>query len=213
MNETERLAEGASALDLPPLPAPVLATLARYTNLLLRWNRKVNLLARATNAEAVLERHVLDSLALLRLVRPAGRVLDVGAGAGLPGIPLRVAVPEQELNLLEPSGKRAAFLRNAARFLELEGVTVRQARLGDLPPDDRYDLLLSRATFAPAEWLRRGAPLLAKGGRIVTMLGKDDPAEIVRAAEAVSLSLVARDDLRLPWSGAQRVNLVFARPD
>jgi len=203
-----RIAAGARALGLD-LPAATAAALARYGDLLLRWNRSINLLARGAGADDVVERHLLDSLALLRLGPPTGRVLDVGSGAGLPGLVLAAAAPGvTALTLLEPTAKRVAFLRTAARELGLAGVTVRAERLEDVGPDERFDWLVSRATFAPAEWVRRAAPLLAPGGRLAVMLSQVAVDDVAAAAAEVGLRVLAQDAFALPGSGAARRNLI-----
>ena len=206
---SDRIAEGARALDLDA-PPELCAALARYAALLLRWNERVNLLARGVGPDEIVERHLLDSLALLRLVRPTGHLLDVGSGAGLPGVPLRLAAPGASVTLLEPRAKRAAFLRTAARELSLPDLAVREGRLEGLAPDERFELLVSRATFAPSEWVGRAAPLRAAGGRVVVMLADADPAPIRAAAAAQGLAVVAEDAFTLPWSGAPRRNLLLA---
>lgn len=210
--DPDRIAAGAAALGLALAP-DVCAALARFGDLLLRWNRSINLLARGAGPDEVLERHLLDSLALLRLGPLGGRALDVGAGAGLPGIVLAVAAPGLHVTLLEPTAKRVAFLRTAVRTLGLGSVTVRAARLEDLDPGrdpaDRFDVLLSRATFAPEEWVVRAAPLRAPDGRVLVMLSQAAPPAVAAAAAGVGLRVVAEDALVLPWSGAARRNLAL----
>ena len=205
------LARAAAALELTLAPE-VVDRVARYGVLLLRWNRRVNLLSSRVDPKTLVERHLLDSLALLRLVRPAGAVLDVGSGAGLPALPLRIAAPDQQLTLLEPSAKRASLLRAAARELGLDRVTVRAQRLEATDPSARFDLLLSRATFAPDEWVTRAAPFCAAEGRVVVMLGRRPAVAVEKAAKDVGLAVVAEDEFELPWSGAQRRNLLIGRP-
>ena len=210
-----RLLEGAAALDLPLAPETA-DRIARLGSLLLRWNRRVNLLSSRVDEETLVESHLLDSLALLRLWRsplrrPRGPALDVGAGAGLPGLPLRLAAGDQRLTLLEPSAKRAGLLRVAVRELALGDVLVRAQRLEELAPDERFALLLSRATFAPPEWVARAAPHLTEDGHVAVMLGRRDPAPVHDAARAAGLHVVADDAFALPWSRARRRNLLLAR--
>jgi 16S rRNA (guanine527-N7)-methyltransferase len=204
----DRIATGARALGLA-LPDAVFSALARYGALLLRWNRSINLLARGADADDVLERHLLDSLALLRLAAPAGRVLDVGSGAGLPGVVLGLAAPDiAALTLLEPTAKRVTFLRAALRELSLSRAVARAERLEDLGPDERFDWLVSRATFAPAEWVRRAAPYRAPDGRIVVMLSQVAVTDVAAAAAAAGLRVLAEDGFALPGSGAARRNVL-----
>lgn len=118
-------------------------------------------------ADRVLERHVVDSLAMGIVAgrelgkRLAGSGLDIGSGAGLPGIPLAIACPELRFTLLERSGRRARLLKRAARVLELE-VDVLEGAVADL--DDRFDLVTSRASLPPSELLPHLRRLVSKRG-------------------------------------------------
>lgn len=205
---SDRIAAGARQLGLD-LDSSVCDRLAAYGALLLRWNRRINLIARGAGVDEVVERHLLDAVALLRLVRPAGRVVDVGAGAGLPGLPLWIAAPGASLTCVEPTAKRVAFLRTAARELGLPGVSLQAERFEALSDDARFDLLLSRATFAPEEWVAVAAPRRAPHGRVVVMLSRADTEAVTEAAAAHGLRVVAEDAYTLPWSGATRRNLLL----
>ncbi len=145
--------------------------LERYLEELQRWNRAYNLV-RAGPRELV-GRHLLDSLAgvrALRALEPRASAADVGSGAGFPGLPLAVFLPETRFTLVERSARRAAFLRNAALLVGLPNVEVLQRQLSGL--DRRFDLVTLRA-FAP---LARELPgllaILAPGGTIVAYKGR-----------------------------------------
>lgn len=214
MSETLRdeLRAACAALDLD-LPDETLARVAHFGALVLRWTRRANLVSAQTDERTLVERHLLDSLALLRVLDDLdGTVMDVGAGAGFPSLPVWIARPGANLTILEPSAKRVTFLRAAVRELALQGVAVRAARLEDLGDTERFDLLLSRATFAPGEWLRRATPLLVPGGRVVAMLGRDSVDAVAEEGAALGLALLRADPFVLPWSRAQRANLVLAAP-
>lgn len=154
-------AEGA---ELSPAAAE---RLARYLGLLLPWSARVNLTA-ARTAEAIVDAHLADGVALLReLPADEARLVDVGAGAGFVGVTVAALRPDMRCVLLEPSQKRYAFLRAVARELPLANVEPLAERLEehlartDLEP---YDVAVSRATWAPAEWLARAEALLRPGG-------------------------------------------------
>src|SRR5947199_6301275 len=101
---------------------PLLQQFLRYRQELLDWNTRMNLTA-ITDPEEILIKHFLDSLSLLKVYdRPGGRLLDIGAGAGFPGLPLKIACPNWEVVLLEATGKKVAFLRHMIEALRLEGV-------------------------------------------------------------------------------------------
>ena len=142
-----------------------------YLALLARWNRTYNLTAVREPAQMV-TRHLLDCLAVAPLLHGT-RVLDVGSGAGLPGIVLAVAFPQLQVVLLDGSLKRTRFLVHAVRELALGArVEVLRARFESLAPVASYDTLVSRASL-PLPALMAAAPaLLAPGGRLLAMLGQ-----------------------------------------
>lgn len=156
-------------------PAGLRPPLRRYLQLLLSWNERIDLVAPA-DEPLLVARHLLDALQLLKLV-PAGpaRVIDVGSGAGLPGLIWALARPELQLVLLEPRGKRAAFLRHAALELGL-AVQVREERVEQLlARQETYDEAVARALAPFPRWLALGAPLLREGGHLHAQAGAAPP--------------------------------------
>jgi len=144
--------------------------LEAHVRLLEKWAPRVNLVS-MSDLPHVWTRHVLDSLSLLSLdaVQTArGRAIDIGSGAGFPGIPLAVARPDLDWTLLEPRKKRGAFLTQAIMAARLKQTRWLSGRLPD-PSLLGFDLVVSRATFAPPELLERVRPLLATGGVAVVM--------------------------------------------
>jgi len=145
--------------------------LEAYAELLATWNRRINLTA-ARSPEDILRVHVADCRALVRHI-PADteRLLDVGAGGGLPGIVLAIERPEMAVTLLEPTHKKRAFLAAAARELALGRVRALAERLEDHGEHD-YDVAVSRATWPVEEWLERGLRHVRPGGRVLAMEGR-----------------------------------------
>jgi 16S rRNA (guanine527-N7)-methyltransferase len=159
----------AGGFRLPPGAAEALAG---HAGEMLRWNRSIRLTA-ITDPREVAVKHVLDSLLLLRLGPYSGRILDVGSGAGYPGIPLAVCLPECRVTLVEAVAKKCAFLSRAAALLALTNVEVVHGRIerkGGVAPGP-FDAVVSRATFPPEEAVPLLAPHVAPGGRLLIMTG------------------------------------------
>jgi 16S rRNA (guanine527-N7)-methyltransferase len=203
----ESLRRGALALGLCLLPQQQ-ARFRRYFEVLSRWGRALRLTG-LRDPGAWVEAHFLDSLTALPFVEKAHSLLDVGSGAGFPGVPLSICRDALAVSLMEPHGKKASFLRMLADELALPQVQVLQARVEDCPKPC-FDVVISRATWSVEEWVPRGAAWLARRdpsrGTLVAMLGKRVPGQgiLLRIGEAAGLSLCSISHLRLPLSGAQR---------
>ncbi len=199
------LERGLAGLALD-LPEAVRAQLLRYVDELARWNTAYNLTAIRDSREMVV-RHLLDSLALLPELRrlpgaPTLRLLDVGSGAGLPGIPLAIAEPALRVTTLDSNGKKARFMRHAARTLGLDNVEVAEARVTDWRDDAGYTVIVSRAFSALELFFRETGHLLAPGGQWIAMKGKLDAAELAAVPTAVNIRETRR--LRVPGLDEER---------
>ncbi len=176
------------------LPDGAVERLDRHAAELLRWNRAIRLTSIVDPAEIAVK-HVLDSLHLLRFAPFPGRTLDAGSGGGYPGIPLAVALPESRIVLLDSIAKKCAFLSHVCRQLGLANAEVVRGRIADGPalPIGRFDQVVSRATFPPAEALRLLAPYLLPGGRLLVMTGPEgepgQPPPPLRAGRRVRFAL------------------------
>lgn len=163
-------------------------TLVDYISLLARWNRAFNLTA-VRDPRSMVPRHLLDSLAVLSWVS-RGPVLDLGTGAGLPGIPLAIARPGLTFTLLDSNGKKTRFVRQAVLELRLTNVEVVQSRLEAYRPPHKFATIVARA-LAPLPQLIAGAqPLAGPEGRLLALkahLSGDELAalEACRAASAI----------------------------
>jgi 16S rRNA (guanine527-N7)-methyltransferase len=198
------LTAGLVALGLPPsLTVPLQAYLA----LLDRWNRAYNLTAIRDPREMV-TKHVLDSLAMHGFVR-GGKLADLGTGAGLPGIPLAIANPDLQVTLVESSGKKARFLREAARSLRLDNVRVAESRIEALDEAGAYDAITARALATLPLILELGGHLLAPAGRLLAMKGVVPADEI--AALPPGWRLDAVHPLSVPGLDAERHLVVVVR--
>jgi 16S rRNA (guanine527-N7)-methyltransferase len=206
----ETLDEGARALGIP-LDAGAREKLGRYADRLLAWNRKVNLTAITDPAELA-EKHLVDSLALVPEVRGAETLLDVGSGAGLPGIPLAIALPSLSVTCCDSVAKKVAFVKAVAAELDVRvrGVAARAAGEPEREGLPRAEVVVSRAFAEPGAWLPLAARYLAPGGRVLATLGREaDEEALRRAGAAAGLALVAVRRFRLPGSGAQRAVATF----
>jgi len=169
------IARQASGWNVP-LVRGVADGIEQYLGKLLHWNQRINLTG-ARDMKTLLSDHLPDSFALSRLCPPSSKVVDVGAGGGLPGLPFALMRRDCEVTLVEPRVKRVAFLNTAVRETGLSGVAVRRARLEEME-DASFSLAVSRATFAPAVWLGGARAILAQGGRAVVLAsGKVEEGE------------------------------------
>jgi 16S rRNA (guanine527-N7)-methyltransferase len=155
------------------------AALAAYLNLLEHWNRVHNLTGVRDRAELV-DRHLVESLALEPFVVGA-RVADIGSGAGLPGIPLAIRLPEISFTLIESRRKRASFLRQVAATLGLANVSVSHGRAEQLSLRP-FTTVLARAVASPAGLLSVVTPLVEPGGRLVLLTGGEPGSRVVALA-------------------------------
>lgn len=193
----EALINGARALlNLELTPAQVSA-FQLYSDELRAWNEKFNLTA-ITRPQDIQIKHFLDSLTVLRVMDGGRRavdgaallkVIDVGTGAGFPGLPLKIVCPQIQLTLVEATGKKAAFCEHVAQALKLSTVTVVNARaeeVGQRPEHrERYDWALARAVAEMPTLAEYLLPLVRLGGHMVAQKGKDAPAETYGAGKAI----------------------------
>ena len=185
----ELLAAGARTLLSLELTLEQLAAFQVFAAELVRWNQDINLTA-ITDPEAIQVRHFLDSLSILAVLPPgAAAVVDVGTGAGFPGLPLKIARPELRLTLVEATGKKAAFCQALVERLQLQDVTVLKARAEELGQDpahrECYDWALARAVAEVAVLAEYLLPLVRVGGHALAQKGEGAPAEAQAAEGAI----------------------------
>jgi len=197
----QRLVSGTAQMGLPLLPAQV-AAFEAYTDELLAWNERFNLTA-VTEREQVEVRHYLDSLSLVpalsafdgisqaSLLGRNLRAVDVGAGAGLPGLALRIVWPRLRLSLIEATGKKVRFMEHVVDHLGLADVQLIQGRAEELalhePHRAGYDLVLARAVAALPTLVEYLLPLARRGGRVVAYKGTAAHEEALAAEYGIRL--------------------------
>jgi 16S rRNA (guanine527-N7)-methyltransferase len=193
MTSEEQLARGLAALGLD-LPPSAQEKLLAFAALLGKWNRVYNLTA-LRDAEQVISHHLLDSLAVLPHLGKAKRLADIGSGGGLPGIPLAIARPQLPVALVESNQKKSAFEQQAKIELGLTNVSVHCERAEAWQPEEKCDVVISRAFSDLAEFVKLTGHLLAEGGVLLAMKGVHPYEEIAqlpagwRVAEVIPLQV------------------------
>ena len=175
MSAADQLKRGLIALGLT-LERDIQQCLLDYIALIEKWNRVYNLTA-IREPEKMVSRHLLDSLAVAPHLH-AKRLLDVGSGAGLPGIPLALAKPDTHVTLLDSNHKKAAFLNQAVMELKLKNAEVCSERVESWQTQNRFDVIISRAFSDMGEFVRITRHLLAPGGMFAAMKGLHPYEEI-----------------------------------
>jgi 16S rRNA (guanine527-N7)-methyltransferase len=208
------LLRGAEQIGVP-LPLPVVESFLFYMGELKQWNERINLTA-VTGDREIVAKHFLDSLTVAPYLRGVKTVLDIGTGAGFPGVPLKILSPAIELCLLESSQKKCFFLRHIVRGLKLEGVTICHGRAEDKKIQEQYaarfDLVLSRAVADLPASLQLALPYAKEGGYIVGMRGKRGEEEH-REMDWASLGMrvIEIRKMTLPFVEENRVLLLLQR--
>jgi len=213
----QKLVEGARKLGLN-LTTDQVTLFQRYRDELVAWRSRVNLTA-ITDDEGIQTKHFLDSLSCLIATtvpksvsnapipvsacafKPETRLIDVGSGAGFPGLPLKIICPTIKLTLLEATGKKAEFLRHIVALLDLRGVTIIKGRAEEVGREaehrEQYDWALARAVAEMPALIEYLLPFVRIGGRALAQKGEDAPAEVA-AAEAAIVHLGGRLNRLVP---------------
>lgn len=194
------LQNGAKTLGLV-LNDATNARLLDYIALIEKWNKVHNLTA-VREPQEMVTLHLLDSLTIVAHVPQGARVIDIGSGAGLPGIPLAIAREDVSVTLLDSNHKKAAFLRQAKSELKLDNVSVIADRVEDVKPAELFDIVVSRAFSDLPDFVAAAHHLLAPQGTMLAMKGVYPYEEIAKLPASVVLDKVL--PLQLPGSDAQR---------
>jgi 16S rRNA (guanine527-N7)-methyltransferase len=200
MNLAASVGEGLRAMGLE-LPQASQLILARYLELIEKWNRVHNLTA-VRETHRMVTTHLLDSLSILPYLESATSMLDVGTGAGLPGIPVAIARPRISVTLLDSSHKKCAFLEQAKAELGLENVDVVCERVESWHPQRSFSAVVSRAFSELADFVAQAGHLVAPGGRLIAMKGVYPFDEIARIPATHHVKEVV--ELDVPMLDAKR---------
>jgi 16S rRNA (guanine527-N7)-methyltransferase len=213
-----QLREGCRILEIA-LEEEAVERLFVYFTELARWSRKINLIAKGAGEAEILENHFLDSLTLLPLLAGTEpcRLLDVGTGAGFPGLVCKAAWPRLRVTLVEPRLKRVSFLRHLIRTLGLDGVEVLAGRVEDeelLPSSAIFTHITSRAVTDSGAFLGMVSRLCGGKTRVICMKGprwREEVAGLETISPAISFEHTGTMERELPFSGAKRALLTFSR--
>ncbi len=205
----KKLVDGLRHWDIECTDAQ-LDMLTVYLNELLRWNKKINLTA-ISDPESAVEKHLVDSLLLVKYLNGGERVLDLGSGGGLPSIPLAIVRPEQEIVSVDSVGKKINFQKHIKRLLKLDSflpVHIRTEQLADSHEfQSRFDVVTARAFTSLKELMVASAIFLRPEGHLLALKGPETENELAEAKEILSqcgYSSVHFDEYRLPYSQALR---------
>ncbi|MDO8704843.1 MAG: 16S rRNA (guanine(527)-N(7))-methyltransferase RsmG [Sulfuricaulis sp.] len=204
MKLEKRLQQGLRDLGLD-LTVPAREQLLNFLGLLEKWNRTYNLTA-VRDPEQMVPRHLLDSLTVLPYLQ-GPQVLDIGTGAGLPGIPLALARPDLEFTLLDSNAKKTRFVTQAVHELGLKNVVVVQERVEKFHPEKKFDTLIARAFASIPDMLAASRHLCAPRGRFLVMKGVFPQEELAAVTDGYRAEVKA---LHIPGLDAARHVVILA---
>jgi 16S rRNA (guanine527-N7)-methyltransferase len=178
------LAAGIASLNLAVTDAQ-LEQLLSFIKLIEKWNKAYNLTA-IRDQEEMARLHILDSLAIIPHIK-GKRIIDIGTGAGLPGIPLAICLPEIDFTLLDSNAKKTRFVQQAILELKLKNAAVLHSRVEDYHPEHAYDAVLTRAFAALPDIVKLTAHLPGKDGVLLAMKGQNMDAELAQISAKKSV--------------------------
>jgi 16S rRNA (guanine527-N7)-methyltransferase len=210
------LLENARTLGIE-LNAQQLAQFDLYKNELLQWNAKTNLISE-NSSKQIITHHFLDSLTAWQFIpKSNARMMDIGCGAGFPGLPLKIALPDLEIYLLEANRKKVSFLKHIIRLLDFSSTFVLHERIENIIKTDlwkeKFDIVISRATFKLNELLTLGEFFLAPEGQLIALKGPNVGKEIkqdFKTKNPHQISQLSQHDIEAPFLDAPR-KIIFGK--
>ncbi len=203
MSYRQHLLDGCTALNLE-ISDDKVTKLLSFIDLIEKWNKAYNLTAIKSKQDMV-ALHLLDSLTVLPYLH-GKRIVDVGTGAGLPGIPLAIYLPEFSFTLLDSNAKKTRFVQQAVLELKLTNVTVQHSRVEDYQPEQLFDVVITRAFAELSDIMESCRHLLGENGRLIAMKAKCKEEELAKVTANKQIIPVT-----IPRVEAKR-NLVLIKP-
>jgi len=211
LNLENLLEDGSRELGIE-LKTGQAAQFLTYLELIKKWNNKINLTSIREDKEIVVK-HFLDSLTVSDFINDGSQVIDIGTGAGFPGVPLSIVRESLKITVLDSRKKRIFFINEVLRELELRNVETAAARAEDSNngvPRNHYDYVLTRAVGDIEEVLNLSEPYLKSGGKMILMRGKDGMIEMERLNNK-NYELLDLRELKVPKSNFRRVLLIISQ--
>lgn len=216
MNELNYLKNGLEKLNIQ-LDNDVLNRLLLFKELVLKENQLFNLTAITDNLEFI-ELHIIDSLTVVPYIKKAQTLIDVGTGAGFPGMVLKIVFEDLHVTLLDSSQKKVMFLQRSAETLNLRDITCTHARAEDAAKDvrfrEKFDIAISRAVTQLSPLCELCIPFINLNGKFIAMKGKNIDEELEQAGkchEKLGCNSFEKMYFELPYSGAQRNILIYTK--
>jgi 16S rRNA (guanine527-N7)-methyltransferase len=189
----------------------------KYMNLLLEWNEKINLTA-ITEMNDVILKHFIDSITVLKYIDGNEKIVDVGTGAGFPGIPIAILKPNTKVTLLDSLNKRVLFLQDVIKNIDLKNTGTIHSRAEDFGQSkanrETYDISISRAVANLSTLSEYLLPLVKVGGRVICMKGAKAEEEIENAKFAIKElggKIISVDNLKLPDTDMERTIIIIEK--
>lgn len=203
-----KLASGLARLGLD-VPAEAVENLLAFVELLKEWSRTYNLIAPG-DRNALLGRHILDSLSIAPWLQP-GSLLDVGTGAGFPGLPLAIIKPEMEVTLVDGAGKKIRFIRHVERTLKLKNIHALHQRAEQMDGSQQFANIASRAFSSLGEFAELVKPCMDANTRLLAMKGVYPRKELKALPAWIKADSV--EELTVPYLQAERHLVIMSLSD